>query len=145
MSSITKHQLSPNQIKLELTESALIDNFNYVNQTLERLQGYGFRVSIDDFGTGFSSLSYLCRLSFDEIKIDRAFVTNVVEDTKLQTVFNSVALLAQNMMKPVVAEGVETIEQLIYAKAKKVEYIQGFYFSKPLPEDEFIDYLLERQ
>ncbi|TFH93517.1 bifunctional diguanylate cyclase/phosphodiesterase [Vibrio ouci] len=145
MSSITKHQLSPNQIKLELTESALIDNFNYVNQTLERLQGYGFRISIDDFGTGFSSLSYLCRLSFDEIKIDRAFVTNVVEDTKLQTVFNSVALLAQNMMKPVVAEGVETVEQLIYAKAKKVEYIQGFYFSKPLPEEEFINYLLERQ
>ncbi|MFM2590317.1 EAL domain-containing protein [Vibrio sp. TBV020] len=144
MASITKYQLSPRQIKLELTESALIDNFNYVNQALERLQRYGFRISIDDFGTGFSSLSYLCRLSFDEIKIDRAFVTNVVEDTKLQTVFNSVASLAQNMAKPVVAEGVETEEQLIYAKTKQVEYIQGYYFSKPLPEDEFIDYLLQR-
>ena len=141
MSSINHYQLSPRQIKLELTESALIDNFNYVNQTLERLQKYGFRISIDDFGTGFSSLSYLCRLSFDEIKIDRAFVTNVVEDTKLQTVFNSVASLAKNLSKPVVAEGVETVEQLIYAKAKQVEYIQGYYFSKPLHESEFIEYL----
>ncbi|RTZ16582.1 GGDEF domain-containing protein [Vibrio aquaticus] len=145
MTSISNHQLSPMQIKLELTESALIDNFNYVNQTLERLQGYGFRISIDDFGTGFSSLSYLCRLSFDEIKIDRAFVTHVVEDAKLQTVFNSVASLAKNLNKPVVAEGVETVEQLIYAKAKMVEYIQGYYFSKPLTESDFIEYMLARR
>ncbi|NOI80662.1 GGDEF domain-containing protein [Vibrio tubiashii] len=141
--AITDNHLYPSQIKLELTESALIDNFNYVNQTLERLQKLGFRVSIDDFGTGFSSLSYLCRLSFDEIKIDRAFVTNVVEDSKLQTVFNSIASLATNMNKPVVAEGVETLEQLIYAKAKQVEYIQGYYFSKPLPARDFTAYLVE--
>ncbi|WP_281182247.1 EAL domain-containing protein [Vibrio sonorensis] len=140
--SIHQHNLFPSQIKLELTESALIDNFNYVNQVLEQLQGIGFRVSIDDFGTGFSSLSYLCRLSFDEIKIDRAFVTNVVDDAKLQTVFNSIASLATNLNKPVVAEGVETLEQLIYAKAKEVEYIQGYYFSRPLREKEFVEYLL---
>lgn len=145
IAAIHHHQLYPSQIKLELTESALIDNFNYVNQTLEKLQKLGFRVSIDDFGTGFSSLSYLCRLSFDEIKIDRAFVTNVVEDSKLQTVFNSIASLASNMNKPVVAEGVETVEQLIYAKAKQVGYIQGYYFSKPLPADEFTAYLLARK
>lgn len=142
--AITDNHLYSSQIKLELTESALIDNFNYVNQTLERLQKLGFRVSIDDFGTGFSSLSYLCRLSFDEIKIDRTFVTNVVEDSKLQTVFNSIASLATNMNKPVVAEGVETLEQLNYAKAKQVEYIQGYYFSKPLPTHEFTAYLLAR-
>ena len=127
-----------------MTESALIDNFNYVNQVLQQLQQLGFRVSIDDFGTGFSSLSYLCRLSFDEIKIDRAFVTNVVEDSKLQTVFNSIASLATNMNKPVVAEGVETLEQLIYAKAKQVEYIQGYYFSQPLKHEDFVSYLLAR-
>ncbi|EGA70292.1 diguanylate cyclase/phosphodiesterase with PAS/PAC sensor(s) [Vibrio sinaloensis DSM 21326] len=141
---IAENQLYPSQIKLELTESALIDNFNYVNQVLQQLQQLGFRVSIDDFGTGFSSLSYLCRLSFDEIKIDRAFVTNVVEDSKLQTVFNSIASLATNMNKPVVAEGVETLEQLIYAKAKQVEYIQGYYFSQPLKHEDFVSYLLAR-
>ncbi|MGF1753477.1 bifunctional diguanylate cyclase/phosphodiesterase [Vibrio makurazakiensis] len=140
--SIADNGLDTRQIKLELTESALIDNFNYVNQVLEQMQDLGFKVSIDDFGTGFSSLSYLCRLRFDEIKIDRAFVTNVVSDAKLQTVFNSIASLATNLSKPVVAEGVETLDQLQYAQAKHVDYIQGYYFSKPLLEKEFIDYLV---
>ncbi|ELP5728586.1 GGDEF domain-containing protein [Vibrio vulnificus] len=142
---IKKVGLSPAQIKLELTESALIDNFNYVNQVLEQLQTMGFRISIDDFGTGFSSLSYLCRLSFDEIKIDRAFVAEVVNDSRLQTVFNSIVSLALNLNKPVVAEGVETYEQLVYARAKKVDYIQGFYFSKPLSEEDFVAYVLQQQ
>ncbi|MDN3613670.1 EAL domain-containing protein [Vibrio gallaecicus] len=133
------------QVKLELTESALIDNFNYVNLVLEQVQDLGFRVSIDDFGTGFSSLSYLCRLRFDEIKIDREFVTNVVSDSKLQTVFNSIASLATNLNKPVVAEGVETLEQLIYAQAKGIEYIQGYYFSKPLQKDDYISHLMSNQ
>ncbi|WP_394247242.1 EAL domain-containing protein [Vibrio profundi] len=139
--SIAQNKLHTQQIKLELTESALIDNFNYVNQVLEQMQDLGFRVSIDDFGTGFSSLSYLCRLRFDEIKIDRAFVTHVVSDEKLQTVFNSIASLATNLNKPVVAEGVETLEQLNYAQHKHVDYIQGYFFSKPLLEDEYIQYL----
>ncbi|NOH95204.1 bifunctional diguanylate cyclase/phosphodiesterase [Vibrio sp. 99-70-13A1] len=137
--------LASEQIKLELTESALIDNFNYVNLVLQQMQDLGFRVSIDDFGTGFSSLSYLCRLRFDEIKIDREFVTNVVTDNKLQTVFNSIASLATNLNKPVVAEGVETLEQLIYAQAKGIEYIQGYYFSKPLQKDDYISHLMSNQ
>ncbi|MEZ9229927.1 EAL domain-containing protein [Vibrio amylolyticus] len=143
LAAIERAGLEPKNIKLELTESALIDNFNYVNQVLEQFQSFGFKVSIDDFGTGFSSLSYLCRLSFDEIKIDRAFVTHVVDDAKLQTVFNSIASLAANLHKPVVAEGVETLEQLIYAKAKNIQYIQGYYFSKPLTDKEFIGYVAD--
>ncbi|MGF1720525.1 bifunctional diguanylate cyclase/phosphodiesterase [Vibrio kyushuensis] len=142
--AIEQAKLTPKNIKLELTESALIDNFNYVNQVLEQLQTFGFKVSIDDFGTGFSSLSYLCRLSFDEIKIDRAFVTHVVDDAKLQTVFNSIASLATNLDKPVVAEGVETMEQLIYAKEKNIQFIQGYYFSKPLEGKAFIDYVVDK-
>ncbi|OEF10458.1 bifunctional diguanylate cyclase/phosphodiesterase [Vibrio genomosp. F10] len=143
-SAIKNAHIEPRNIKLELTESALIDNFTYVNQVLKQLQDIGFKVSIDDFGTGFSSLSYLCRLSFDEIKIDRAFVTHVVDDTKLQTVFNSIASLATNLNKPVVAEGVETLEQLDYARKKNIEFIQGYYFSKPLSESDFIEYVLEK-
>ncbi|USD64249.1 bifunctional diguanylate cyclase/phosphodiesterase [Vibrio sp. SCSIO 43136] len=139
--AVTHAGLDPANIKLELTESALIDNFNYVNDVLKSLQSHGFRISIDDFGTGFSSLSYLCRLSFDEIKIDRAFVTDVAKDDKLQTVFNSVVSLAQNLGKPVVAEGVEDAEQLAYARSKGTQYIQGYYFSKPLKFDEFLAYV----
>ncbi|RJE70755.1 diguanylate cyclase [Pseudoalteromonas sp. MSK9-3] len=142
LSTLAEYHLSPNKIKLELTESALIDNFNYVNEVLMSLQRHGFIISLDDFGTGFSSLSYLCKLNFDEIKIDRSFVTNVVKDDRLQSVFNSIVSLAKNLDKPIVAEGVEDMEQMIYAKAKGVEYIQGYHYSKPLPLEEFISYVV---
>ena len=140
---IERHGLEPKQIKLELTESAFIDNFNYVNTVLRQLQQKGFRVSIDDFGTGFSSLSYLCGLSFDEIKIDREFVTGVLEDMRIKSVFNTIVSLAQNLGKPVVAEGVEHVEQLAFARAKGVQYVQGFYYSKPVNEEAFLEYLLK--
>lgn len=110
---------------------------------LKDLQKLGFRISIDDFGTGFSSLSYLCRLSFDEIKIDRAFVTDVDTDSKIQTVFNSIASLAKNLDKPVVAEGVEEVPQLDYARSKDVQYIQGYYFSKPLKINDYLAYAIK--
>ncbi|MCF6439401.1 bifunctional diguanylate cyclase/phosphodiesterase [Pseudoalteromonas luteoviolacea] len=141
--ALADYKIDPRCIKLELTESALIDNFSYVNEVLVSLQGKGFLISIDDFGTGFSSLSYLCKLHFDEIKIDRSFVTNVVKDGKLQSVFNSIVSLAKNLDKPLVAEGVEDMEQMIYAKAKGVQYVQGYYYSKPLPIDAFVEYVLE--
>ncbi|AOT08028.1 bifunctional diguanylate cyclase/phosphodiesterase [Pseudoalteromonas luteoviolacea] len=143
LSALSEYKIDPRCIKLELTESALIDNFSYVNEVLVSLQGKGFLISIDDFGTGFSSLNYLCKLHFDEIKIDRSFVTNVVKDGKLQSVFNSIVSLAKNLDKPLVAEGVEDMEQMIYAKAKGVQYVQGYYYSKPLPIDAFVEYVLE--
>ncbi|KID57230.1 diguanylate cyclase [Pseudoalteromonas luteoviolacea] len=143
LNALSEYKIDPRCIKLELTESALIDNFSYVNEVLVSLQSKGFLISIDDFGTGFSSLSYLCKLHFDEIKIDRSFVTNVVKDGKLQSVFNSIVSLAKNLDKPLVAEGVEDMEQMIYAKAKGVQYVQGYYYSKPLPIDAFVEYVLE--
>ncbi|ESP91014.1 MULTISPECIES: bifunctional diguanylate cyclase/phosphodiesterase [Pseudoalteromonas] len=143
LTALSEYNIDPRCIKLELTESALIDNFSYVNEVLISLQSKGLLISIDDFGTGFSSLSYLCKLHFDEIKIDRSFVTNVVKDGKLQSVFNSIVSLAKNLDKPLVAEGVEDMEQMIYAKAKGVQYVQGYYYSKPLPIDAFIEYVLE--
>lgn len=143
LEKLAEQRLNPKKIKLELTESALIDNFSYVNNVLVSLQKKGFTIAIDDFGTGFSSLSYLCKLNFDELKIDRAFVTNVIKDAKLQSIFNSIVSLAKNLDKPIVAEGVEEMEQMIYAKAKGVNYIQGYYYSKPLAITEFVEYVLE--
>lgn len=142
---IEEYEISPEQIKVELTESAFVDNFTYVNMVLSQLQLRGFRVSIDDFGTGFSSMSYLCRLSFDEIKIDRSFVSGVITNKRKQTVFNALVSLSQNLGKAIVAEGVEEHSQLVYAKAKGVQYIQGYYYSKPLMPDEFLNYLLHDQ
>lgn len=143
LAEVQKLQLNPKFIKLELTETGLIDNFSFVNERLMRLREAGFTISIDDFGTGFSSLSYLCKLHFDEIKIDRSFVTNVIHDGKVQSIFNSIATLAKNLEKPVIAEGIETLEQMIYAKAKGIEYIQGFYYSKPMSQVDFVNYVLE--
>ncbi|QPB82997.1 EAL domain-containing protein [Pseudoalteromonas rubra] len=142
LQTLEKLSLNPAKIKLELTESALIDNFNYINEILQKLQSEGLMISIDDFGTGYSSLSYLCKLHFDEIKIDRAFVTNVVNDGKMQSLFNSIVSLAKNLDKPLVAEGIEQLDQMIYAKAKGVEYIQGYYYSKPLSINDFVEYVV---
>ncbi|WP_375753737.1 EAL domain-containing protein [Vibrio sp. HN007] len=142
---IDDYGIQPEQIKVELTESAFVDNFTYVNMVLSQLQLRGFKVSIDDFGTGFSSMSYLCRLSFDEIKIDRSFVSGVITNKRKQTVFNALVSLSQNLGKAIVAEGVEEHSQLVYAKAKGVQYIQGYYYSKPLMPDEFLNYLLHDQ
>lgn len=142
LQALDRLALNPAKIKLELTESALIDNFNYINEILQKLQSQGLMISIDDFGTGYSSLSYLCKLHFDEIKIDRAFVTHVVSDGKMQSLFNSIVSLAKNLDKPLVAEGIEHLDQMIYAKAKGVEYVQGYYYSKPLSIKDFVDYVV---
>ncbi|MDG3087923.1 GGDEF domain-containing phosphodiesterase [Vibrio hannami] len=142
---LDESEINPEQIKVELTETAFVENFTYVNMVLSQLQLRGFKVSIDDFGTGFSSMSYLCRLSFDEIKIDRSFVSGVITNQRKQMVFNALASLSQNLGKAIVAEGVEEHSQLVYAKAKGVQFIQGYYYSKPLLPDEFVNYLLSHQ
>ena len=84
----------------------------------------------------------MCKLNLDEIKTDCSFVTNGVKDDRLQSVFNSIVLLAKNLDKPIVAENVEDMEKMIYAKTKSVEYIQGYHYNKPLSLEEFICYVV---
>lgn len=123
--------LSPSSLKLEITESAFLGDIRSAQVTLRRLQTLGVAWSLDDFGTGYSSLSYLHRLHVDTVKVDRSFVSRIGVDDGSEMV-RAIAAIAHNMGMDVVAEGVETIEQLELLRAIGCEYAQGFYFSRPV-------------
>ena len=125
--------LHPSHLKLEITESAFLGDFNRAQITLRRLQTLGVAWSLDDFGTGYSSLSYLHRLHVDTVKVDRSFVSRIGLDDGSEMV-RVIAEIAHNMGMDVVAEGVESAEQLDWLRDIGCEYAQGFYFSKPVDE-----------
>jgi EAL domain-containing protein (putative c-di-GMP-specific phosphodiesterase class I) len=116
---------------LELTESVLIED-RVVVEVIGRIRELGVRVAIDDFGTKYSSLSYLTRLSIDELKIDQSFVEGLVGDKSKQAVVSAILAIGTSLAMPVTAEGVETEEQLVELRRLGCQRIQGFYFSRPL-------------
>ena len=122
---------------LELTEDAIVDNGVFQSNVLPVLRACGVRISIDDFGTGYSSLSALADITADEIKIDRSFISRIHERPRSQSVLKAVESLAYSLGMSMVAEGVETQEELIYLQtASRIRLAQGFYFSKPIYLDE---------
>jgi len=125
-------QIDPWHLKLEITETVVMENPELAAVTLAKLRGLGVRLSIDDFGTGYSSLSYLNRFPVDTLKIDRSFVTSMNEADENLQIVKTIITLAGNLGMQVVAEGVETEEQLEQLRSLKCQYAQGFYFSKPL-------------
>ena len=124
--------LEPQNLRLEITESQMIDNVESAIQVLSQLKAKGIHLSIDDFGTGYSSLSYLHRLPVDTLKIDRSFVSQLGPSGENSEIIRTIVLLARNLGLDVVAEGVETAEQLTQLQAIGCEYGQGYFFSRPL-------------
>ncbi len=119
-------------IVLELTEDALIATQRFQRHVLPRLREMGVRVSIDDFGTGFSSLSTLADITADEVKVDRAFITAIHERPRSQGILNAIESLCRALKMEIVAEGVETEEELAYLRsATAIQYVQGYFFGKP--------------
>jgi diguanylate cyclase (GGDEF)-like protein len=129
---LRESQIDPWHLKLEITETVVMENPELAAVTLAKLRGLGVRLSIDDFGTGYSSLSYLNRFPVDTLKIDRSFVTSMNEADENLQIVKTIITLAGNLGMQVVAEGVETEEQLGQLRSLKCQYAQGFYFSKPL-------------
>jgi diguanylate cyclase (GGDEF)-like protein/PAS domain S-box-containing protein len=128
---IEKTKLNPRSLKLEITESAVMENIDTTTEMLRQLRELGVQLSIDDFGTGYSSLSYLHRFPIDTLKIDRSFVTRMVDNSENIEIVRTIIMLAQVLGMDVVAEGVETKEQLALLRKLGCENGQGYYFSRP--------------
>jgi EAL domain-containing protein (putative c-di-GMP-specific phosphodiesterase class I) len=124
--------LEPDSLKLEITESVLIEQTSSITTMLRRLHTLGVQLSLDDFGTGYSSLSYLHRFPIQILKIDRSFVSSMNVDSKNAEIVRTIIALARNLGMDVVAEGVETAEHLAALRALQCHYGQGYWFAKPL-------------
>jgi diguanylate cyclase (GGDEF)-like protein len=129
---LKKNELDPHFLKLELTESLIIDESGSTAAMLSELRDKGIQVQIDDFGTGYSSLSYLHTLPIDTLKIDRSFISRLGGNTNNTEIVQTIFSLAHNLGMKVIAEGVETNEQLSSLKAMHCEFVQGFLFAKPI-------------
>ncbi len=135
---IESGSVPPGKIHFEITESLLLDDIDGKIEMMDSFRKLGLKLSIDDFGTGYSSLGYLSKLPLDELKIDRSFIADVVEDKDSQAIVSSIIFLARSIGLSTVAEGVETKEQLHFLKGAGCDQYQGFYFSRPIPENEVV-------
>lgn len=134
---LEKYQVSPRHLVLELTESILLEGFETASQNLQALQSIGVHFSIDDFGTGYSSLSYLSQLPVNELKIDKSFVQNMIDSEADASIVRAIIEMSHALNRRVLAEGVETEEQLRMLKSLGCDLYQGYLFSRPVPVAEF--------
>ena len=135
----------PSALEIEVTESLFMDESAHAVATLDRLRKMGVAVAIDDFGTGYSSMSYLKRLPVDILKIDKSFITDMTEDLDARVIAEAIINLAHTLRKSVVAEGVETEEQLNLLRTWQCDTVQGYYFSLPLPPEQFAEFVQQRE
>ena len=128
--------IEPSCVKLELTESAVMENAESVISMMKQIRDLGIQLSIDDFGTGYSSLSYLHRFPINTLKVDRSFVNTMEDGTENGEIVRTVIALAKTLRLDVIAEGIETIHQLHQLRILGCEYGQGYLFSRPVPAEE---------
>jgi EAL domain-containing protein (putative c-di-GMP-specific phosphodiesterase class I) len=133
--------LSPAQLELEVTETAILQNDDVTRLALRELDDMGVGLCLDDFGTGYSSLSYLRRFPIHRVKIDRSFVGDITADPDDAAITSAILAMAQSLRLPVVAEGVETLEQAEFLRERGCDELQGYLFSKPVPPNEFVRFL----
>lgn len=142
---VRQNGLSNEDLLLEITESAYTENSDQIISTVKTLQKLGFRIEMDDFGSGYSSLNMLSALPIDALKLDMSFVRNAFRERKDTRLLEVMILLAESFGVTTIAEGVETAEQMFTLKMMGCDIIQGYYFSKPLPAKEFEVFLVEKK
>lgn len=131
-SCLRKYPIDPCKLELEITETLLMENMSSGREVIDKIKQLGVRIAIDDFGTGYSSLSYLKKLPVDTLKIDREFIKDIPDSESDMQISSVIIFLAKQLHFSVVAEGVETSEQLVFLKASQCDLAQGFLFSKPI-------------
>lgn len=142
--AIRINEINPDQFAIEITESVMMEYLEVTLEVLKRIKSLGVHICMDDFGTGYSSLSYLRQFPIDSLKIDKSFVDDISENENNDHILlNTIIAMGQTLNLNVIAEGVEQAYQMEYLKERGCEYYQGYYFAKPVPEDEFF-VLLEK-
>ena len=138
---IERSGIDPRRIIIEVTETALMQDYEQVQESLRTLRSMGLRVALDDFGAGQSSLSYVHQLSLDKIKIDRGFIRNIASQENSRNIVKTVIDLCRNLKFDCVVEGVETAEQVEIVSRLGCSTMQGYFFSKPMPQDQVAGYI----
>jgi diguanylate cyclase (GGDEF)-like protein/PAS domain S-box-containing protein len=141
LSILEESGLDPSLLELELTESVLMKRVDSTAFTLQTLRERGIKVAVDDFGTGYSSLSYLRKFPIDSLKIDQSFIRQISADGDDTTIVTAVIEMARSLKLRVIAEGVETVEELTFLQARQCDEAQGYYFSRPVPAEQFAELL----
>ncbi len=142
---VNANDLSFGELLLEITESAYTGDADQIIEKVSRLRAQGFRIEMDDFGSGYSSLNMISTLPIDALKLDMQFIRTAFKDHKDTRLLEAVIQLAQTLELPTIAEGVETAEQLLALKGMGCDIVQGYYFSRPLPADEFERFVMEKK
>lgn len=142
---LREHGLDPSGLELEITEGAVMHNAEASIALLLELKAMGLQLAVDDFGTGYSSLSYLKRFPIDKLKIDQSFVCDLINGSDDAAIASTIINMAHTLKLKVIAEGVETIEQLSFLKHQKCDEMQGYYFSKPMPPEKIKNLLASAQ
>jgi EAL domain-containing protein (putative c-di-GMP-specific phosphodiesterase class I) len=137
MTALAQTGANPSRLKLELTESLLVNNVQDIIEKIHTLKAMGVGFSLDDFGTGYSSLTYLKRLPLDQLKIDKSFVRDILIDPNDAAIARTIVALAQSLGLDVIAEGVETQAQRDFLANAGCHAYQGYYFSRPLALEDF--------
>lgn len=145
ISIMKKNRITPKYINLEITESASLNAKKTLLKNMKKLMNFGVRFSLDDFGTGQSNLNYIMEMPVDIVKFDRDMTNAYFENGKAKYIMNAAMNMIHGMNLHIVSEGIETMEQFSVMEKLGINYIQGFYFSKPLPEQEFVDFLMMKQ
>ena len=138
---LERNNTSAQNFEIEVTERTVMNNDVDTISKLVRLKQLGFKISIDDFGTGYSSLSYLVRFPVDYLKIDKSFIQHIVNLADKQAIVDAIIQMAHRLNMQVIAEGVESIQQVNHLNQMGCDYIQGYYYSKPVPIEELIEFL----
>ncbi len=138
---ITKYDIAPKNLKLEITESAFASDRRMIVDKVDELHKYHFIIEMDDFGSGYSSFNTLKEIPIDVLKMDMKFINGDLNNYKAKEILNSIIAMAHKIHMPVIAEGVETKEQCELLSQMDCDLIQGYYYSRPLPEDDFVEFL----
>lgn len=142
---ITKYNIEPSRLRLEITESAYADNASQLLATMAELQEYGFVMLMDDFGAGFSSLSMLRDVPIDIIKLDMRFLSHGVARERERGILSAIVSMAKSLSLPVIAEGVETAEQASFLNSIGCDFVQGYLYARPMPVDEYVQTMLDTE